>query len=51
MNVLSRDFASDQARLFETDKGHSREITLDDTSHLALMNPIEQAASVIAAEL
>lgn len=51
MNVLSKDFAAQQARLFEIDKRVSREITLDDAGHLGLANPINQMASVIAAEL
>ncbi len=51
LNVLNRGFASEQARLFEQDKGRSREITLDDTGQLALAHPLQQAASLIAPEL
>ena len=51
MNVLSRSFASEQARLFDLDKRRSREITLDETSRLGPVHPLQQAASVMAPEL
>ncbi len=51
MNVLSSSFASQQARLFELDKRRSRQITLNEVGTLGFLNPVEQAASVVAAEL
>ncbi len=51
MNVLSPGFASQQARLFELDKKHSREITLDETGHLGFTHPLQEAASVVAPQL
>jgi cardiolipin synthase A/B len=50
MNVLSSSFAAEQAKLFETDKRRSREITLDDTGRM-LLAPLEQAASLMSTEM
>ncbi len=51
LNVLSASFAAEQTRLFERDKARSREITLDDTGKLGFLNPVQQAASVMAPQL
>ena len=51
MNVLSTSFAAQQARLFEIDKRRSKEITLDETGKLGALNPVQQAASLVAPEL
>ncbi len=51
MNVLSRSFASKQTSLFEADKRRSREIALDDTGKLSFLNPLQQAASIVAPQL
>ena len=51
MNVLSRSFAAEQTRLFNRDKSRSREYTLDDAGQLGFLNPVQQAASVMAPQL
>ena len=51
MNVLSPNFAAQQTRLFNQDKARSREITLDETGKLGGLNPVQQAASVLAPQL
>ncbi|MDQ6765820.1 MAG: phospholipase D-like domain-containing protein, partial [Verrucomicrobiota bacterium] len=51
MNVLNSNFAAQQARLFEIDKRRSRRITVNDAGGLEFLNPVDQAASVLAPEL
>jgi cardiolipin synthase len=51
MNVLNRDFAAQQTRLFERDKRQSREVTLDQMGRLSFINPIEHVAGAISPEL
>ena len=51
MNVLSPSFAAEQTRLFNQDKQRSREIRLDDTGKLGLLDPVQQASSVLAPQL
>jgi cardiolipin synthase len=51
MNVLNHSFASQQTRLFDADKGRSREITLNETGQLGFAHPLQQAASVVAPKL
>ncbi len=51
LNVLSRAFATEQTRLFNKDKSRSREFNLDDKGKLGFLNPIQQAASVLAPQL
>jgi cardiolipin synthase len=51
LDVLNRSFAATQTRLFEMDKGHSRELTLNDAGKLNLVDPIQHAASVASPEL
>ena len=50
LDVLSRDFAAKQTRLFEMDKAKSREITLDKTGSLILA-PLRQAAGLASPQL
>jgi cardiolipin synthase len=51
LDVLDRDFAAQQTRLFEFDKSHSREITTNPGGGLIFLHPIQQAAGVVAPEL
>ncbi|MEP6822446.1 MAG: phospholipase D-like domain-containing protein, partial [Chthoniobacterales bacterium] len=51
MNVLSQSFAAEQTRLFNQDKRRSREFTLDDAGKLGFLNPVQQAAGVVAPQL
>lgn len=51
MNVLNASFAAQQARLFEADKKQSRQITLNETGKLGFLDPVQQAASVLAPQL
>jgi cardiolipin synthase len=51
LNVLNGGFAAQQAKLFETDKRRSREITLEETGRLGFLHPLQQAASIAAPEL
>jgi cardiolipin synthase A/B len=51
LDVLDRNFAAQQIRLFESDKKQCREVTLDKTGGLLFANPIHQAAGVVAPQL
>ncbi len=51
LNVLSGAFAAEQTRLFAKDRARSREITLDQTGKLGFLDPMQQAASVMAPQL
>src|SRR5256714_3112201 len=51
LDVLDRNFAAQQIRLFESDKKQCREVTLDKTGGLLFANPIQQAAGVVAPQL
>jgi len=51
LNVLSRDFAAQQIRLFEMDKRQSREITLDKAGGLVFALPLQPVAAVAEPEL
>src|SRR2546423_4014644 len=51
LDVLDRQFASEQTRLFETDKRRSREVTVDELGGLHFANPLEQAAGLFAPQL
>lgn len=51
LDVLDRGFAREQIRLFERDKGHSREITGDQKGGLTLPQPIDQAAGLASPQL
>jgi cardiolipin synthase len=48
LDVLNHDFAAEQTRLFELDKSHSHEMTLDKTGGLHLL---EKAADLASPEL
>ena len=51
LDVLDRNFAAQQRRLFEADKRRSREVTADATGGLIFLHPIEQAAGVVSPQL
>ena len=51
LDVLDRSFAAQQTRLFESDKKHCREATLDKTGGLIFAHPIQQAAGLVAPQL
>ncbi len=51
LDVLDRNFATQQIRLFEIDKKQSREVALHKTDGLIFAHPIEQAAGLAAPQL
>ena len=51
LDVLDRNFAARQIRLFESDKKECREVALDKTGGLIFAHPIQQAAGVVAPQL
>lgn len=51
LDVLDRNFAVQQIRLFESDKKQCREVTLDKTGGLIFAHPIQQAAGLVAPQL
>jgi cardiolipin synthase len=51
LDVLARNFAAQQIRLFESDKKQCREATLDKTGGLIFAHPIQQAAGLVAPQL
>jgi cardiolipin synthase len=51
LDVLDRQFAAEQTRLFETDKRRSREVTVDELGGLHFANPLEQAAGLFAPQM
>ena len=51
LDVLNRSFATSQIHLFEMDKHHSKELTLNDAGKLNLVNPVQQAAGVASPQL
>jgi cardiolipin synthase len=51
LDVLDRNFAGQQTRLFESDKKQCREGTLDKTGGLIFAHPIQQAAGLVAPQL
>jgi cardiolipin synthase len=51
LDVLDRDFAAKQTRLFEMDKRNSREVTVDKGGGLVFTAPFEQVAGVASLEL
>ena len=51
LDVLDRQFAGEQIRLFQTDKQRSREVTLDELGGLHFANPLNQAAGLLAPQL
>jgi phosphatidylserine/phosphatidylglycerophosphate/cardiolipin synthase-like enzyme len=51
LDVLDRQFAAEQTRLFEMDKRHAREVTVDELGGLHFANPLEQVAGLFAPQL
>jgi len=51
LDVLDRNFAAQQTRLFETDKRCSHEVTPEELRGLQFVNPFQQAASLAAPQL
>jgi cardiolipin synthase A/B len=51
LDVLDRQFAAEQLRLFEMDKRQSRAVTLEELRGLHFANPIDQAAGLLAPQL
>ena len=51
LNVLDRQFAAEQRRLFEMDKRQSREVALDQTGGIIFLHPIQQTAGLASPEL
>jgi cardiolipin synthase len=51
LDVLDRQFAAQQTRLFEMDKRQSREVTADELRGLHLGNPFEQVAGLASPQL
>jgi cardiolipin synthase len=51
LNVLSSDFAAQQAHLFELDKSRSHEVSLNEVDGFHLGNPFEQVAGLMSPQL
>jgi cardiolipin synthase A/B len=51
LDVLDRQFAAQQRRLFERNKQRSHEVTLDELRGLHFVNPFETAAGFLSPEL
>jgi len=51
LDMLDREFAAEQTRLFEMDKRRSHRVTLDELGGLHFANPFEQAAGLLAPQL
>ena len=51
LDVLDRNFAARQIRLFESDKKECREVALDKTGGLIFAHPIQQAAGLVTPQL
>lgn len=51
LDVLSSDFAAQQSHLFEIDKHRSHEVTVNEVDGFHLVNPFEQAASLLSPQL
>ena len=51
VDVLNRNFAAQQTSLFEMDKRHSGEVTLDKAGGLIFGQPLQQAAGLVSPEL
>ena len=51
LDVLDRNFAAQQTRLFEMDKRCSHEVTPEELRGLQFVNPFQQAASLAAPQL
>src|SRR5438105_6772458 len=51
LDVLDSDFAAQQTRLFEIDKGQSHEVTPEEVGGFHLGNPFEHAAALLSPQL
>lgn len=51
LDVLDRQFAAEQTRLFEIDKKKSSEASLDPTGKVVFLHPIQQAAGLASPQL
>jgi len=51
LDILNTGFAREQIRLFDNDKNHSREVTLNEKGSLALPDPVEQTAGLVSPQL
>ena len=51
LDVLDRQFADEQTRLFEKDKRQSQEVALDRTGKLIFLHPFQQAAGLASPQL
>ena len=51
LDVLDRQFAAEQTRLFEMDKRSSHEVALKELGGFHLGNPLDQAAGLLAPQL
>jgi cardiolipin synthase len=51
LDVLDRQFAAQQTRLFQMDKQQSREMGLDPTGGIIFLHPIQQAAGLASPQL
>ena len=51
LDVLDRQFAAEQTRLFEMDKRRSHEVALKELGGFHLGNPLDQAAGLLAPQL
>jgi cardiolipin synthase len=51
LDVLDRNFAAQQTRLFEIDKRRSHEVRPDELGGLHFANPLQQAAGLAAPQL
>jgi cardiolipin synthase len=51
LDVLDRQFAAEQLRLFEMDKNRSHEVTVEEVRGFHFANPLDQAAGLLAPQL
>jgi len=51
LDVLDRQFAAEQLRLFEADKRRSHEVSLNELGGFHFANPLDQAAGLLAPQL
>ena len=51
LDVLDSDFAAQQIRLFEIDKGRSHQVTPEEVGGFHIGNPLDQAATLLSPQL
>jgi len=51
LDVLDRRFAAEQTKFFEMDKGHSREVSLEEVKGFHPGNPLDHVAGLFAPQL